>query len=75
MFSATVDAREIDLINKVAKALCPSAWDDRPVMKEEDGKYVIDDVSTTMALKINDSNRSIARETAAQIIAIVREHK
>lgn len=76
MFSSTVDAREIDLINKVARIIDSSAWDDQPhYAKQPDGTYAEDDGMTNLARRINDTNRARARELASAVIAAVRDHK
>lgn len=60
MFFSTVDQGEIDLIEKVAKAISPSAW--------------IDGIHGPPELGIQDRNKALAREKAIEVIDVMRQH-
>ena len=67
MFSATVDADEIDLVNKVAAVIDSTAFDRRPIRGSPSEQAYFE--------KLQDSNRERARHMAIDIIALVRNHK
>jgi len=76
VFDATIDHAELELINAVARAIDPGAWDDRPVTKKTDwGTWAEDEAITRAARNINEVNRNRAREIAINVIHIVRESK
>jgi type IV secretory pathway TrbF-like protein len=64
MFSATIDAKEVDLINAVAKVIHPMAF--------YYGEYRGSAAEQACAKTCDEHNRQRARDMAVEIIAVVR---
>ncbi len=67
MFTATIDAKEVDLVNKVAAVIAPLAFDrtSKWIHKTDAEKHAFEGVQ--------ERNRERAREIAMDVIRIVRE--
>ena len=65
MFVATVDAADIDLVNKVAAIVSPGAFDRRQIggSQAEQRAYA----------EMQERNRGRAREVALEVLAVTRE--
>lgn len=71
-FSAT--DRDLELIDKVARLISPGAFDDRPHLKRDGDRYVVDEEFSRLAREGNERNRDQVRDLAITIIRAVQEH-